>query len=423
MAYIKEEEIVKNKIKLSKAPIYLDKYDMYYVEFLMRSGQTKKVRVFCEKGTFPEFNSTEFKRLQQIYGSKLLTDFFVKRLIGEQGLMNKEGRDDFIYLGGELYKNGYIANRHMIQSNGKTGQQNFDENLFSIKLQVQAKENQNPMTSNEKAGKTYVIGEILDSSEDLFGLVVEAEYSDGSKQTIELNELEIEDVTFSKKGTQAIKIGYRGKEASFDVNVRNMKFQVIGIKQEPKKTEYNKGDKLDITGLELYVNNEYSEIIVIDASLYDEITYSPMELNEVGTQKVIVKHEDDGDDITFNVTVKETQNQQNTDDSKQQEKDNSNQNNGEKSNEESKDNNSNDSQNDDEKNNSNSKQNDNNVSDKSTNGDADTPKDTTTSPSGYKDANTANSKLPQTGVTQIIIVMLVACAVVSGALFIKYRKI
>lgn len=162
MGYIKEEEIVKNNIKLSKAPIHLDKYDMYYVEFLMRTGLTKKVRVFCEKGTFPEFNSNEFKRLQQVYGSKLLTDFFVKRLIGEQGLMNKEGRDDFIYLGGELYKNGYIANRHMIQSNGKTGQQNFDENLFSIKLQVQAKENnsQNTMISNDKDGKTYVIGDI-----------------------------------------------------------------------------------------------------------------------------------------------------------------------------------------------------------------------------------------------------------------------
>ena len=33
MGYIKEEEIVKNNIKLSKAPIHLDKYDMYYVEF------------------------------------------------------------------------------------------------------------------------------------------------------------------------------------------------------------------------------------------------------------------------------------------------------------------------------------------------------------------------------------------------------
>lgn len=290
--------------------------------------------------------------------------------------------------------------------------------------------------------KTFVVDEILNASEDLFGLVVEAEYSDGSKQEIELNELEIEDITFSKKGTQAIKIVYRGKEASFDVNVRNMKFQIIGIKQGPEKTEYNKGDKLDITGLELYVNNEYSEIITIDASLYDEITYSPMELNEIGTQKVIVKHDDDGDDITFNVTVKETQNQQNTDDSNQQEEDDSNQKNDEKSedkskdnnsddsqkndeksNDESKDNNSDDSQKSDEKNNSNSKQNDDNVTDKSTNGDSNSAKDNTTAPNSYKDANTANSRLPQTGITQIIIVILIVCAVVSGVLFIKYRKI
>ena len=162
MAYIKEEEIVKNNIKLSKAPIHLDKYDMYYIVFLMKTGKTKQVRVFCEKGTFPEFNSDEFKKTQQAYGSKLLTDFFVKRLIGQNGLMNKEGRDDFIYLGGELNKNGYIANRHMVQANGKTGQQNFDENLFNLRLQVQAKENnaQNSVNSNNKDGKTYVIGDI-----------------------------------------------------------------------------------------------------------------------------------------------------------------------------------------------------------------------------------------------------------------------
>lgn len=82
MKYIEENEIVKNNIKLSKAPIHLDKYDMYYVEFLMKTGLAKKVRVFCEKGTFPEFDTSEFKKLQQVYGSKLLTDFFVKRLIG-----------------------------------------------------------------------------------------------------------------------------------------------------------------------------------------------------------------------------------------------------------------------------------------------------------------------------------------------------
>ena len=161
MKYLKEEEIVKNRIKLGKAPINLEKYDMYYVEFLLKTGDVKKIRVFCEKGTFPEFNSSEFKKLQQVYGTKILSDFFVRRLIGPQGLMNKENRDDYIYLGGELFKNGYLANRHMIQSNGKTGQQNFDENLFGIKLKVQAKENnsQNIVDKNNE-GKTYVVGDI-----------------------------------------------------------------------------------------------------------------------------------------------------------------------------------------------------------------------------------------------------------------------
>ena len=166
MGYIKEEEIVKNNIKLSKAPINLDKYDMYYIKFQMKTGNKKIVRTFCEKGTFPDFKSEELKKLQRNYGKNIIFDFFVKRLIGESGLMNKEGRDDYIYLGGELCKNGYIANRHMIQLNGKTGQQNFDNNLFRLKIQVQAKENifQHNLNSNTKdkdsKGKTYVIGDI-----------------------------------------------------------------------------------------------------------------------------------------------------------------------------------------------------------------------------------------------------------------------
>ena len=164
MGYIKEEEIVKNNIKIEKAPIYLDKYDMYYITFQMKTGSTKVVRVFCEKDSFPDFKSEEFKKLQRIYGTKILGDFFVKRLIGPRGLMNKSRRNDYIYLGGEVCKGGHIANRYMIQSNGKTGQQNFDNSLFSLKLQVQAKEgiSQNSQILNGKnsKGKTYVIGDI-----------------------------------------------------------------------------------------------------------------------------------------------------------------------------------------------------------------------------------------------------------------------
>lgn len=158
MACIKEEDIVRNNIRLCKAPIDLDKYDMYYIKFGMRNGSTKTVKAFCEKGTFPEFQSEEFKQLQQVYGTNITFDFFVKRLIGQDGLMNKEGRDDYIYLGGELCKNGYIANRNMLQSNGKTGQQNFDTNLFNLKLQVESKEYLS--RNNDIKGKTYVTSDI-----------------------------------------------------------------------------------------------------------------------------------------------------------------------------------------------------------------------------------------------------------------------
>ncbi len=164
MGYIKKEEIRRNNINLTEAPIELDTYDMYYIKFQMKNGSTRTVRVFCEKGTFPGFKSEELKKLQQFYGQNIISNFFVKRLIGPDGLMAKEGRDDYIYLGGELCKNGVIANRYMKKSNGKTGQQNFDDCLFSLKLQVQAKENtfqnnQN-LNSQDREGKTYAIGDI-----------------------------------------------------------------------------------------------------------------------------------------------------------------------------------------------------------------------------------------------------------------------
>lgn len=162
MVYVKEDEFVKNNIKISKAPFELNEYDMYYIKFQMKDGKRKIVRTFCEKNTFPNFGSKQFQELVQVYGKNITVDFFVKRLIGPQGLMAKEGRDDYIYLGGELCKNGYLATRYMIQENGKTGQQNFDANLFRLKLQVESKEKVlgNNKQFNNRIGKTYVTGDI-----------------------------------------------------------------------------------------------------------------------------------------------------------------------------------------------------------------------------------------------------------------------
>lgn len=168
MKYIDKNDIIESKTTISANVIHLDKYDMYYVNFEMKDGTHKKVRVFSESGTIPDFNSVQFKEYQKHY-SKELGIFFAGRLLGPQGLMAEANRDDYIYLGGEFLKNGYIANRSMIQSNGKTGKENFENNFFSIKMKVENIEPNSKETINNK-GKHYVMGDI----HGMYGSYIEA---------------------------------------------------------------------------------------------------------------------------------------------------------------------------------------------------------------------------------------------------------
>ena len=148
MKYLEEKDIEKAKVKISESKIQLQKYDMYYITIPIKDGEIKKIRLFCEKGTIPEFQSDLFKTYKKNYKEEL-NYFFIKRLFGKNGLMLKQVRDDYIYLGGEFLQNdNYIASRHMIQKNGKTGQQNFDDNLFKIKMQVEAAEESQKVAEN-----------------------------------------------------------------------------------------------------------------------------------------------------------------------------------------------------------------------------------------------------------------------------------
>ena len=162
MKYLEEKDIEKAKVKISESKIQLQKYDMYYITIPIKDGEIKKIRLFCEKGTILEFQSDLFKTYKKNYKEEL-NYFFIKRLFGKNGLMLKQVRDDYIYLGGEFLQNdNYIASRHMIQENGKTGQQNFDDNLFKIKMQVEAaeesqKDNQNTLKCS---GKHYAISDV-----------------------------------------------------------------------------------------------------------------------------------------------------------------------------------------------------------------------------------------------------------------------
>ena len=164
MDYLNEEDIIRSATKIYKVEIDLKEYDMYYVCFQMRNGKQKIVKTFCEKGAFPEVGSEEYKRKQGFYVANIVDAFFVKRLLGSNGLMAKEGRNDYIYLGGEAFEKGGLANRNMIQANGKTGQANFDMNLQKLKSQVEAQVGQGNRAEHNrqpsKTGKTYVVGDI-----------------------------------------------------------------------------------------------------------------------------------------------------------------------------------------------------------------------------------------------------------------------
>ena len=295
---------------------------------------------------------------------------------------------------------------------------------------------------DEPQKKSFVIGELL-NKEDFVGLVVEAQYSDGSTQNINLDELEIEDTVFSEEGTKLIKVICKGKETSFEVNVRKLKFQIVGIGKQPNTLEYYKGDKLDVTGLELYVIDEYGDIKTINPTLYNEITFSPIELNTVGIQKIKVQNGNNEDYITFDVTVKEKQEGKNTDSNNEQ-NDNNNSNKEDNSNKAENnqgDTNQNNSNEDGiEQNNSsqNSKDNinNNNQNDKkkqngsnstNSNGNNNETEENISQQNNYKDANTAKTRLPQTG-TQISVFMIVLGVVIllstsiCCGLYVGYNK-
>lgn len=156
MKYLKKSDLKDNNVKLSQICEDSLLYDMYYITFDLLDGTSKTIRGFTEKGTIPRFDSEKWKDLKKFYKGEI-KDFFFTRLFGDDGLMAKEQREDYIYLGGNFLEDGYLANRYMRLENGKTGQEQFDDNLFKLKMQVEALENK---PEQENCGKHYAISDL-----------------------------------------------------------------------------------------------------------------------------------------------------------------------------------------------------------------------------------------------------------------------
>ena len=95
--------------------------DFYIIGLYYSDGTYKEIRVYCEHDTSSKLGDEKEKE-----------KFFIKRLFGKDGLIIKERRNDYIYLGGiaKDKKEGYSYSRYNIFKNGKTYQEAFDESIM-----------------------------------------------------------------------------------------------------------------------------------------------------------------------------------------------------------------------------------------------------------------------------------------------------
>lgn len=137
MSYIDWDDF--DDYEISKNIVHLDQYDMYYVNFKMKDGTSKTVRVFCDKGSIPEPYTKKHKEQEAWYEAfdSNLTEVIGMQLVGRDGLMNQQGRDDYIYRGN--FSCGWNDIYYPIYD-GKTRTKLdlFEDNLFRTQLQVQA---------------------------------------------------------------------------------------------------------------------------------------------------------------------------------------------------------------------------------------------------------------------------------------------
>ena len=114
---------------LKKQPIW----DMYDLKITYYNGFEKHLKLFSEHDSIDNNIPDNIKKW-----------FFIDRLYGPNGLIIKEDRDDYLFLG-KLYKTdkGYEASRiyHSFYcENGKNAQTTFDEHYESIMTTVNMQE-------------------------------------------------------------------------------------------------------------------------------------------------------------------------------------------------------------------------------------------------------------------------------------------
>lgn len=144
-------------------------------------------------------------------------------------------------------------------------------------------------TANMKM--SYIEGQSLNVS----GLIVKAQYDNGTEQTVARSDYNVSGYSRNQKGIQTVTVEYQGFKAQFDVEVVDKTLIGLKILLLPPKRDYIEGEEFDPSGLVLWAkyDNGTGQNVIGKVTGYDK--------NKIGTQLISVEY--GGFTVEFTVTV------------------------------------------------------------------------------------------------------------------------
>ena len=138
-----------------------------------------------------------------------------------------------------------------------------------------------------------------------YGFKGRLNYSNGKSVIVSDYECKFSKPDMSKVGEQTVTVYYKDMTTSFTISVKKkeQKLYAISITKVPAKTEYERGETIDYTGMEVIANySDGSSKVVTDQCFMDGY-----DKNVVGLQKILVSYSEDGitKDATLRVSVKD----------------------------------------------------------------------------------------------------------------------
>lgn len=155
----------------------------------------------------------------------------------------------------------------------------YNDMITYFTVDVTARACSGIVITQKPAKLTYLEGEAFDPA----GMVVTAQYNNGTSETIEEYSITGYD---PQPGSKTIRVEYQGENATFTVNVKARSLESIEITKQPDKTEYIEGQELDTAGL--IVTAHYDNGTSEPVTDYSTAGYT----GEIGMQTIVVTYQE-----------------------------------------------------------------------------------------------------------------------------------